>query len=179
MPVASAARPAVATRPVVVERVLPDPNDVYISGAANSDVVFVAGSTYIWVTGQDGRRYRHFYGHGDRRREVFRRRDNLRSVGAPRPGHPTTRYAVREHGPQRENSGRVQLLHTRATLAHGHPEQKHPLALNNPSRHAVQPGHQAPTQNPGIHTASAGKASLHTQPEPRISAAKAEASPRS
>ncbi|MGA9916677.1 MAG: hypothetical protein WBR17_29480, partial [Paraburkholderia sp.] len=45
-----ASRPLVVARPVVVEQVVPEPNNVYISGAANGDVVFVGDSTYIWVT---------------------------------------------------------------------------------------------------------------------------------
>ncbi|MGF6772368.1 hypothetical protein P3T18_004856 [Paraburkholderia sp. GAS199] len=80
-------RPVVVARPVVVEEVMPETNDIYISGAANADIVFINGSTYIWAMGPDGHRHRHFYAHGDRRREVFLRRENLRSVAAHRPAH--------------------------------------------------------------------------------------------
>ncbi len=72
--------PHVVAQPVVVEEVMPDPNDEYVTAASDNDVVFIGGSTYIWVTGPDGQRHRHFYGNGDRRREVLLRRDNLRSV---------------------------------------------------------------------------------------------------
>lgn len=76
---------------MVAEVIMPEPNDVYISTVANRDVVFVNGSTYIWVEESDGRRHRRFYAHGDRRQEVFRRRENLRSVNLHRPAHPPQR----------------------------------------------------------------------------------------
>ena len=120
-----AARPPVAARPVVVEQVVPEPNDLYISIAANSDIVFVGGSTYIWVTGPDGRRHRHFYGHGDRRLEVYRRRENLRSVAAPRAGHPATRSTTYQAGHPRNDAHRPQPLRVKAMPPHDHPSQPH------------------------------------------------------
>lgn len=87
---------------------------MYISAAANADIVFVNGSTYIWAIGPDGQRHRHFYGHGDRRHEVFARRDNLRSVNAHRSGHPPANHAAyASHDAQhhREEAHRHDLAH--------------------------------------------------------------------
>lgn len=74
--------------PVVVEEAYePMPYDASIAVVADSDVVFIGGSTYIWITGPDGRRHRQFYAHGDRRADVFHRRDDLHSVMAHHEGH--------------------------------------------------------------------------------------------
>jgi hypothetical protein len=75
---------APAPQPVYVSA----PSDVYIAGVVDRDVVFVGGSTYLWVVGADGKRHRHFYARGDRRAEVFRRREHLRVEMAHRHGHP-------------------------------------------------------------------------------------------
>ena len=73
---------------VVAEPVyVPEPHDAYISVALDTDVVFVGGDTYIWYVGHDGHRYRHLYGHGDLRHEVFHRRAQLRLVMAHHQGH--------------------------------------------------------------------------------------------
>jgi len=93
---------------IVAEPVyVPEPHDAYISVALDSDIVFVSGSTYIWYVGHDGRRYRHFYGHGDLRGEVIHRRAQLRLVMAHHGGHlpmqkvhvaaPPARNAVPAH----------------------------------------------------------------------------------
>lgn len=73
---------------VVAEPVyVPEPHDAYISVALDSDIVYAGGSTYIWFVGPDGRRHRHFYGHGDQRANVMHRRANLRVVMAHHEGH--------------------------------------------------------------------------------------------
>jgi hypothetical protein len=78
--------PAVA--PVVVEpEYVAAPSDVYISSVVDTDVVFIGGSTYVWYVGHDGMRHRYLYGHGDRRAEVFHRREELRVVMAHHEGH--------------------------------------------------------------------------------------------
>ncbi|MGF6440572.1 hypothetical protein [Paraburkholderia youngii] len=83
----------VQPRPVVVPVAVAEPvyvaapHDVYISAALDSDVVYVGGFTYIWYVGQDGRRYRHLYGRGDLRGQVFHRRDELHVVMAHHGGH--------------------------------------------------------------------------------------------
>jgi hypothetical protein len=159
-----ASRPPIVARPALVEQVVPEPNDIYISAAANSDVVFVGGSTYIWVTGPDGQRHRHFYGHGDRRVEIFRRRENLRSVAAPRPRHPaTTHFAAREHGREANDAHHPPQLRVKATPAHGQPPQRH-LASNNQSHHPVQHVQQEPKQKQILHEASTGNSDLPRRP---------------
>ncbi|MBB3004195.1 hypothetical protein FHX57_006574 [Paraburkholderia tropica] len=74
--------------PVVVEDYYaPMPYDASIAVVADSDVVFIGGSTYIWIIGPDGRRHRQFYAHGDHRADVFHRRDELHNVMAHHEGH--------------------------------------------------------------------------------------------
>ncbi|WP_310634236.1 hypothetical protein [Paraburkholderia sp.] len=74
--------------PVVVEETYaPMPYDATIAVVSDSDVVFVGGSTYIWITGPDGRRHRQLYAHGDHRADVFHRRDELHTVMAHHEGH--------------------------------------------------------------------------------------------
>jgi hypothetical protein len=170
-------RPIVAARPVVVEQVVPEPNDIYISAATNADIVFVGGNTYIWATGPDNRRHRHFYGHGDRRGEVFRRRENLRSVRALRPEHPTASHAAHEYGYRREDHSRLE--HSHASEVPGRHPLKNHLALNNQSHHATQQGQQRPIRNQTFRDASSGHSGLRHRPEPNMSATKAEVPPRS
>lgn len=167
-----ASRQLVIARPVVVEQVVPEPNDVYISAAANSDVVFVGGSTYIWVTGPDGQRHRHFFGRGDRRREVFRRRENLRSVTTQRPAQPPTRYAGYEYGHQRQGMHQLQPTHTANTHGHDYPPQRH-LPFNDQAHHPDQYRQSASRQNQSLREASANHSQLR-RPEPDIPATKAE-----
>jgi hypothetical protein len=161
----------------VVEQVVPEPNDIYVSGAANSDVVFVGGSTYIWVTGPDGRRHRHFYGHGDRRLEVFHRRANLRSVAPPRLGHPAMHVAGHEYGHPPDDARRPQQVRVKGATGHGHPPQ-HQIALNDQTHQSARHGQHAPKQNQIVRAASAGNSGSRHRPEPNISAAKSEAPPR-
>jgi hypothetical protein len=121
--------------PVVVEEVYqPMPNDVYITGVVDHDVVFVGGETYIWVVGPDGVRRRRFYAHGDHRADVFRRRDELHRVMVNHGGHLPD-HATVAHGPM------------------GHPgEPGHPTpgAQNHmmPVAHAAVPGKAAPAGKP-------------------------------
>ncbi|MPW15659.1 hypothetical protein GCT13_01705 [Paraburkholderia sp. CNPSo 3157] len=82
--------PAPVGQPVYVSA----PSDVYIAGVMDRDVVFIGGDTYLWVVGPDGRRHRHFYAHGDRRAEVFRRREHLRAEMARRGGHAPSHAVV-------------------------------------------------------------------------------------
>lgn len=83
--------PVVQAVPVYEEAYVPGPYDRYIVGVSDENVVVINGSTYIWVTGPDGKRSRHFYAHGDRREDVFHRRDNLHTVmtehGGALPNH--------------------------------------------------------------------------------------------
>lgn len=177
---ASRPRPTVAPRPVMVEQVLPEPNDVYISAAANSDIVFVGGSTYIWVTGPDGLRHRHFYGHGDRRAEIYHRRENLRSVGAPRPLHPAPRYVAHTNGHAPVGAHRLRTLQAKGGAEHAQTPQRK-LASNNPPHQAHQPGQQsqhAARQNPGVRTVSTGNAGVHHRPAPTLPATKSDAPAR-
>ncbi|MFP4889659.1 hypothetical protein [Paraburkholderia sp. EG304] len=124
----------------------PLPTDVYVANVVDRDVVFVGGDTYIWVAGRDGVRQRQFYAHGDRRAEVFHRREELRRVMASHdghlPGYPGDARAplVRPAGP------------APAMAAHGQPPRAH--------RHApgpVRPPHvtaaHRPPQHADIHTA--------------------------
>ena len=80
-------QPVIVAAPVVEEAYVPAPTDIYIAAATDHDVVFVGGDTYIWMVDADGHRHRHFYGHGDRRQDVFHRRDDLHSVMARHDGH--------------------------------------------------------------------------------------------
>lgn len=69
-----------------VEVYEPMPYDANVAVVADRDVVFVGGTTYIWVTGPDGIRHRQFYAHGDHRADVFHRRDELHNVMARHEG---------------------------------------------------------------------------------------------
>lgn len=113
--------PAPAPQPVYVAA----PSDVYIAGVVDRDVVFVGGSTYLWVVGPDGRRHRHFYARGDRRAEVFRRREHLRVEMARHHGHPP----VHAMAPRRDEH-RPPAHRERPAYAH-QPNQAH-----RPERHA-------------------------------------------
>lgn len=173
-----APRPTVAARPVIIENVVPEANDIYISAAANGDVVFVGGSTYIWARGPDGQRHRHFYGHGDRREEVFRRRENLRSVVSRRSGHPPAKHV--EHGPRHspEDIRHAQQLHARSTPDQAH-LPRHRLAADNQSRHTGSHYQSGSNQNLSPREATAGPKGLEHRAEPRVYSAKAELPPKS
>jgi len=89
--------PVVVAQPVVRETYVPARYDVYIAAVVDRDVLYINGSTYIWITGSDGMRHRQFYAHGDHRQDVFRRRAHLREVMAHHNGHLPDRYARDEH----------------------------------------------------------------------------------
>jgi hypothetical protein len=138
--------PVVVAEPVYV----PEPHDAYISVALDSDIVFVGGNTYIWFVGHDGRRYRHFYGHGDMRAEVMRRRANLRLVMAHHDGH------LPMQKPQMAAQSDKHAMAARPA----HPAQARqaaPAHQPHPSKQAHQP-HQPPSGKPAPaanHTADA------------------------
>lgn len=162
--VPSAPHTVVAVRPVFVEEVVPETNDMYISAAANADVVFVDGSTYIWAKGPDGQRHRHFYGHGDRRHEVFARRENLRSVIVHRPGRPPANYASHDSGRHREDTRHRQLARSAQTHGPGH-QPRDRLTANNP-QHRIDPHHQPGSkQSQSLREASVGHNGLRHRPE--------------
>lgn len=168
-----APRRSSVVRPVVSEEVVLEQGDVYISGASNADVVFVGGSTYIWVTQSDGQRHRHFYGHGDKRQEVFRRRDNLRSVTAHFPAHRSTRHEDGEHRRHhREDAGSTQQLHAESTHRYVQPPQHH-LPVNNQAHQSAQQDQRRPKQSRTVHEASVGNSGLRHRPATNISATKA------
>jgi hypothetical protein len=123
--------PVVVAEPVYV----PEPHDAYISVALDSDIVFVGGNTYIWYVGHDGRRYRHFYGHGDMRAEVMHRRANLRLVMAHHDGHlPMQKPPMAAPSEKRAMAARP-----------AHPTQAHQgAAAHQPHQmHQAQQPHQA------------------------------------
>jgi hypothetical protein len=61
---------------------LANPLDVVLvqTAPAPADVVFVGGSTYVWVRDDYGHRVRRFYGAGDMRHEVFARHEMLNNM---------------------------------------------------------------------------------------------------
>jgi hypothetical protein len=115
--------------PMVVEEVYqPMPNDIYVSTVVDRDVVFVGGSTYIWVVGSNGVRHRQFYTHGDHREDVFRRRDELHKVMISHAGRLPD-HAIGGHGPTEHPGGP------------GHPKAaapNHPMPGAVPVHAAVQ-----------------------------------------
>jgi hypothetical protein len=122
--------PAPAPQPVYVSA----PSDVYIAGVIDRDVVFVGGSTYLWVVGPDGKRHRHFYARGDRRAEVFRRREHLRAEMARHGGHPP----VHAMAPRRDEH-------------RPHPHGERPAYAqqgHRPERHDGPPAQHGPQQGP-------------------------------
>ncbi|WP_179401594.1 hypothetical protein [Burkholderia guangdongensis] len=66
----------------------PAPDDMYLATVVDTDVVLIGGDTYIWFVGSDGARHRRFYAHGDRRQDVFRRRDELHNTMMRNGGRP-------------------------------------------------------------------------------------------
>ncbi|WP_147329499.1 hypothetical protein [Paraburkholderia sp. DHOC27] len=166
---------------------MPEPNDIYISAAAISDIVFVGGSTYIWVTGPDGHRHRHFYGHGDRRAEIYHRRENLRSMAPSHPVHaavPHTLHANQPH-PQRVSAmGHVDHAHPSSHAAAANPQTpqpRHPApqaaraAQTRPAPRQTQARMQAPSpaSTQTRRDASAADAHAHHRPEQNAATTKA------
>jgi hypothetical protein len=117
---------------VVEEAYQPMPNDVYVSTVVDKDVVFVGGSTYIWVVGPDGVRHRRLYAHGDHREDVFRRRDELHKTMMSHGGHLPD-HAIAAHGP-------AEHPHAMA--------QNHPMPNARPVAHVAAPGKPAPAAKP-------------------------------
>lgn len=112
---------------VVQQAYAPAPNDIYIAGVPDRDVVFMSGDTFIWVVGPDGRRHQHFYGHGDRRAEVFHRREHLRVVMAHHNGH-LPRHAIAA----RRDDHRGPVHAPRPAYAHQGGPARHASAQGNP-----------------------------------------------
>lgn len=117
--------PVVIAQPVYV----PQPYDAYVSVALDRDVVYVGGSTYIWITGPDGHRHRRYYGRGDLRGEVLHRRGELRAVMAHNDGHLPMQHA-RE--PDRHARVRVTMQ------PHAAPARGHQPPGGRPPAHAAQ-----------------------------------------
>jgi hypothetical protein len=126
---------------------------VYISAALDTDIVFAGGSTYIWVVGSDGHRHRHLYGRGDRRQEIFRRRDNLHSMNAHRGEPPPMHYSLREQNGhleaiRRDQMRREEQARMARTRAHDPrwdrgPSHGQAHASNPPSDHGHADAHAA------------------------------------
>ncbi|RKP47699.1 hypothetical protein [Pararobbsia silviterrae] len=176
-PVVAAAMqsPATVARPGVQEQVLAEANDGYVLAAQDQDIVYVDGSTYIWTTGPDGHRHRHLYGHGDLRREIVQRRDNLRAANATRLPNPAVVGAKRAPAPvpkgtfqraqqisnaqaqaRAQAAGQTQLHANFAAPANGqHATTPHPNAtrpLTNAAAAGLHPV-QASTATQQTHTA--------------------------
>ncbi|WP_233451550.1 hypothetical protein [Paraburkholderia caribensis] len=131
-PPAVVVRAPAAAQPVYVSA----PSDVYIAGVVDRDVVFVGGSTYLWVVGPDGKRHRHFYARGDRRAEVFRRREHLRVEMAHRGGHPPVHAAM----PPRRDEHRARSHGERSVYARdSHRAQPGPARVAGKSGHDAAP----------------------------------------
>ncbi len=117
------------------------PSDVYIAGVVDRDVVFVGGSTYLWVVGPDGKRHRHFYARGDRRAEVFRRREHLRVEMARRGGHPPVHAVVPPH----RDEHRARSGPARVAGKSGHDaaprDRKHPPHVDEAQQPMHRQGH--------------------------------------
>jgi hypothetical protein len=88
---------------------VPGPYDAYITNVALADVVFYRGDTFLWVEDANGRRYRRFYAHGDRRAEVFHRRDELHHAMARNGGHLPGRGGMEHRGVGGQHVERVAL----------------------------------------------------------------------
>jgi hypothetical protein len=148
--------PVAPPHPIVREELMPERNDVYIAAATDHDVVYLGGDTYIWVTDADGRRRRHFYAHGDRRREVFHRRDNLRStMVSRREVHPVARHAGED---RRKEPHHQEPTRAAATHEHRHEPSRHmaanerghlPDAPRQPAQRQNHPVREAAAENPG------------------------------
>jgi hypothetical protein len=126
---------------VTVTAYQPLPTDVYVANVVDRDVVFVGGDTYIWVVGRDGVRHRQFYAHGDRRAQVFHRREQLHRVMASHDGHlpehpggdahpplgrpagPAPAMAAHGQPPRGHRQATGPVRPARATAAHGHPHR--------------------------------------------------------
>lgn len=152
---------SVNAAPVAEVAYAPMPTDIYVATAVDTDVVIYRGDTYIWVTGPNGARHRQFYAHGDHRRDVFRRREELHHVmtnhGGHLPGHAFTAPGPGHAGHAHESEHWVEDASRHAGLVPhggpGHPE--HPAA----SPHAGHPG-------PAMPVAHAAPRAAPAKPEP-------------
>ena len=147
----------VAPAPVVVEEeYAPVPTDAYVAMAADRDVVIVGGDTYVWVVGSNGRRERHFYAHGDRRDDVFRRREELHTVMAHHDGHLPDHAIGGGHGPEMAHGG---------PLAHGAPPAPGQVGAHGAAMAGGQPqAHVAGTVQPNHPMAAAKPAPAPAKP---------------
>jgi len=131
--------PAVIVRPAPPQTAyVAAPSDIYIAGVLDRDVVFVGGNTYLWVVGTDKKRHRQFYAHGDRRAEVFRRREHLRAEMAHRHEehrpHPKYAKQTQPHHPQPARVAAQKPQHDR----------KHPQRVDEAQQQQPHPqGHHA------------------------------------
>ncbi|WP_091996647.1 hypothetical protein [Paraburkholderia lycopersici] len=150
--VAAPPPPVVIAQPAYV----PQPYDAYVSVALDRDVVYAGGSTYIWITGPDGHRHRHYYGRGDLRGEVRHRRAELHVVMAHNEGHlPMQRARMAE-------PARVRV----AMQPHGAP----PHGYRPP--HEAHEAHRAPPA-PGRNASASANAGHHRRPDDHPNAAPA------
>jgi hypothetical protein len=126
-----------ATPPVVVEGAYqPLPTDVYVAAAVDRDIFVAGGDTYIWVRGPDGIRRKHLYAHGDRRAELFHRREELHRVMASHQGHLPD-HAIAGHAPM----GRPDMGHGEMARGEmGRPEMGHP-GMGRPEMGRQEMGH--------------------------------------
>jgi hypothetical protein len=149
---------------VVREELIPERNDVYIAAATDRDVVYLGGDTYIWVTDADGQRRRHFYAHGDRRREVFHRRDNLRStMVSRREVPPVARYAGEDH--RRKEPHHQEPMRAAAAHEHRRESGRH-MAANERGHHPHAPHQSAQRQNRPVREAAAENPHAPHRPAP-------------
>ncbi|MGF6595741.1 hypothetical protein P3T23_000448 [Paraburkholderia sp. GAS448] len=156
--------PVAPPQPVVREELMPERNDVYVATATDRDVVYLGGDTYIWVTDAGGRRRRQFYAHGDRRREVFHRRDNLRSaMVSPREVHPVVRHAGDDH--HREEPHHREPMRAAATDEHRHEPGRH-MAANERGHHPDTPHQSAQRPNHPVREAAAENPGAAHRPAP-------------
>jgi len=146
--VAAPPPPAVIAQPVYV----PQPYDAYVSVVLDRDVVYVGGSTYIWVVGPDGHRHRHYYGRGDLRGEVLHRRGELRAVMAHNDGHLPMQRAHMAEPPERVRM----TMQPHAAPPHGY----RPAPGGHPPAHVVHQPPPAPGRNVNAN-ANANGASHH------------------
>ncbi|ALK33760.1 hypothetical protein Bpla01_04670 [Burkholderia plantarii] len=133
----------------------PIPTDIYVATAVDTDVVIYRGDTYIWVAGPNGVRHRQFYAHGDHRRDVFRRREELRHVMTNHGGHLPA-HAIAAHGPGHGDyaHGPERAPEHAGPAPHGGPE--HPGAMPRAGRPA-----------PALPTAHAAPRPVPAKPAPR------------
>jgi len=75
------------TRALPVVGYVPNPYDAYLVNISPTDLMFMGGNTYIWVTDASGNRTQQFYGAGDHRQELMNRSGELQRAAAQNGGH--------------------------------------------------------------------------------------------